>query len=176
VAKLTVNIPVVAPAIATQPQSVTVTVGQTVQFSVIATGTAPLSYQWQRNTQTILGATSATYAIASAQLADAGDYRVDVGNAAGNVTSQVAKLTVNIPVVAPAITAQPQPETVTVGHHEQPKSAYTIERDRYELPDPGFELDELAAGGSPEPRASMPPPLHRTASELVRAHSGSGDA
>ena len=36
-------------------------------------------------------------------------------------------------------------ETVTVGHHEQPKSAYTIERDRYELPDPGFELDELAA-------------------------------
>ncbi len=36
-------------------------------------------------------------------------------------------------------------ETVTVGHHEQPKSAYTIEPDRYELPDPGFELDELAA-------------------------------
>ncbi len=36
-------------------------------------------------------------------------------------------------------------ETVTVGHHEQPRSAYTIERDRYELPDPGFELDELAA-------------------------------
>jgi predicted DNA-binding transcriptional regulator YafY len=36
-------------------------------------------------------------------------------------------------------------ETVTVGHHEQPKSAYTIERDRYELADPGFELDELAA-------------------------------
>lgn len=36
-------------------------------------------------------------------------------------------------------------ETVTVGHHEQPKAAYTIERDRYELPDPGFELDELAA-------------------------------
>lgn len=36
-------------------------------------------------------------------------------------------------------------ETVTVEHHEQPRSAYTIERDRYELPDPGFELDELAA-------------------------------
>ena len=36
-------------------------------------------------------------------------------------------------------------ETVTVGHHEQPKSAYTIERDRYELPDPGFDADELAA-------------------------------
>ncbi len=36
-------------------------------------------------------------------------------------------------------------ETVSVGHHEQPRSAYTIERDRYELPDPGFEVDELAA-------------------------------
>jgi predicted DNA-binding transcriptional regulator YafY len=36
-------------------------------------------------------------------------------------------------------------ETVSVGHHEQPRAAYTIERDRYELPDPGFELDELAA-------------------------------
>ncbi len=36
-------------------------------------------------------------------------------------------------------------ETVVVGHHEQPKSAYTIERDRYELPDPGFDADELAA-------------------------------
>lgn len=36
-------------------------------------------------------------------------------------------------------------ETVTVGHHEQSKAAYTIERDRYELPDPGFDVDELAA-------------------------------
>lgn len=36
-------------------------------------------------------------------------------------------------------------ETVSVGHHEQIRSAYTIERDRYELPDPGFEPDELAA-------------------------------
>lgn len=36
-------------------------------------------------------------------------------------------------------------ETVTVAHHEQPHAAYTIERDRYELPDPGLEPDELAA-------------------------------
>jgi proteasome accessory factor B len=36
-------------------------------------------------------------------------------------------------------------ETVTVGHHEQPRAAYTIERSRYELRDPGFEPDELAA-------------------------------
>jgi proteasome accessory factor B len=36
-------------------------------------------------------------------------------------------------------------ETVVVEHHEQPRSAYTIQRSRYELRDPGFELDELAA-------------------------------
>ena len=36
-------------------------------------------------------------------------------------------------------------ETVTVEHHEQPHAAYTIERDRYELPDPGLDPDELAA-------------------------------
>lgn len=36
-------------------------------------------------------------------------------------------------------------DTVTVSHHEQPKAAYTILRERYELPDPGFEPDELAA-------------------------------
>ena len=36
-------------------------------------------------------------------------------------------------------------ETVVVEHHEQPKAAYTIQRSRYELRDPGFELDELAA-------------------------------
>ena len=109
----------VAPSITAQPQPVTVTVGQAVQFSVTATGTAPLSYQWQRNTQNISGATGATYAIASAQLANAGDYQVLVSNPAGNVTSQVAKLTVNIPVVAPGIATQPQPVTVTVGQSVQ---------------------------------------------------------
>jgi len=36
-------------------------------------------------------------------------------------------------------------DTVVVEHHEQPRSAYTIQRSRYELRDPGFELDELAA-------------------------------
>lgn len=36
-------------------------------------------------------------------------------------------------------------ETVTVGHHEQPKSAYIIRRERYELPDPDLTPDELAA-------------------------------
>jgi hypothetical protein len=46
-ATLTVNAVAVAPAITTQPANQAVTVGQTATFSVTATGTAPLSYQWQ---------------------------------------------------------------------------------------------------------------------------------
>src|SRR5690348_14978731 len=52
---------VVAPTITTQPASQTVTAGQTATFSVVASGTAPLSYQWQKNGATISGATSASY-------------------------------------------------------------------------------------------------------------------
>src|SRR5580704_18027988 len=50
-----------APAITTQPVSQTVSTGQIASFSVIATGTAPLSYQWQRNGVNIAGATSSSY-------------------------------------------------------------------------------------------------------------------
>src|SRR5262249_59946236 len=57
-ATLTVN---VGPAITTQPVSQTVTAGATATFSVVASGTAPLSYQWQKNGSNISGATSASY-------------------------------------------------------------------------------------------------------------------
>src|SRR6266480_3040768 len=48
-AALTVTLALVAPTITTQPASQTVSAGQTTTFTVTATGTAPLSYQWQRN-------------------------------------------------------------------------------------------------------------------------------
>ena len=47
-ATLTVNPAVVAPSITTQPASQTVTAGANVSFHVVATGTAPLSYQWSK--------------------------------------------------------------------------------------------------------------------------------
>jgi len=96
-----------APAIVTQPASQTVAAGQPVTFSVTATGTAPLSYQWQRNTVSIGGATGASYTIPSVQASDAGSYRVIVSNSAGSVTSAAATLTVtsfNAPPVAQIIT------------------------------------------------------------------------
>ncbi|MCD9017091.1 PQQ-dependent sugar dehydrogenase [Parachryseolinea silvisoli] len=96
-----------APAIVTQPASQTVTAGQPVTFSVTATGTAPLSYQWQRNNANITGATSASYTIANTQASHAGTYRVIVSNSAGSVTSSNATLTVN------AFNAPPEAQIVT---------------------------------------------------------------
>ncbi|HEY9007918.1 MAG TPA: PQQ-dependent sugar dehydrogenase [Ohtaekwangia sp.] len=96
-----------APAIVTQPANVTVSAGQPATFSVTATGTAPLSYQWQKNNVNIAGATASSYTIASTQASDAGAYRVIVSNSAGSVTSNAAQLTVttfNAPPVATILT------------------------------------------------------------------------
>lgn len=84
-----------APAITTQPVSVTVTAGSSVSFSVAASGSAPLSYQWALNNTPIAGATNSSFSIASAASANAGTYTVTVSNAAGSVTSNGATLTVN---------------------------------------------------------------------------------
>jgi hypothetical protein len=108
-----------APSITTQPTSQTVTAGQSATFSVTASGTAPLSYQWQKlengNWVNISGATFASFAIDSAQASDAGQYEVVVSNSAGSVTSNSVSLTVNPVVAAPSITSQPADQTVNVG-------------------------------------------------------------
>ncbi len=104
-----------APSITTQPVSQTVTVGSPVTFTVAATGTAPLAYQWTKNGTAITDATSASYTISSAQTSDAGNYAVTVSNSAGSVTSNTATLTVNSTTTAPTITAQPASQTVNVG-------------------------------------------------------------
>src|SRR5205807_1090095 len=95
-ATLTVNAAAVAPSITTQPAGQTVTVGQTATFMVVATGTAPLSYQWQKNGTAISGATSASYITPVTASADNGAlFRVIISNSVGSVTSNTATLTVN---------------------------------------------------------------------------------
>jgi hypothetical protein len=92
-ATLTVNGP---PSITAQPANQTVTVGQTATFSVTAAGTAPLSYQWQKNQVNIAGATSASFTTPATTTADSGtSFRVIVTNPVSNVTSNAATLTVN---------------------------------------------------------------------------------
>ena len=81
-----------------------------------ATGTAPLSYQWNKNGTVISGATSTSYTTPAETTADNGaQFTVVVSNSVGNVTSNAATLTVNPAPVAPSITAQPSSVTITAG-------------------------------------------------------------
>src|SRR6266446_6819024 len=103
---------VTPPSITTQPVDTTVTVGQTAHFTVTATGTNPLSYQWTKNGVNITGATQASYTTPPTTLADDGShFAVTVTNSAGSVTSNNATLTAEIP---PSITTQPVNTTVPV--------------------------------------------------------------
>jgi hypothetical protein len=103
----------VPPTIATQPSNQAVNIGQTATFAVVAAGTPPLSYQWQKNGVNISGATSPSYTTPAVVLADNGStFDVIVTNAAGSVTSAPATLALN---GSPAITTQPVSQAVTVG-------------------------------------------------------------
>jgi hypothetical protein len=85
-----------APSITAQPTNQTVTAGQTATFSVTAAGTTPFSYQWQKSTTPITGATSASYTTAATTTSDSGSqFSVVVSNAIGSATSNAATLTVN---------------------------------------------------------------------------------
>src|SRR5881296_1954232 len=85
-----------APSITTQPASQSVTAGQMASFSVAATGTAPLNYQWRRNGAAVNGASSSTYSTPATSSSDnGGQFTVVVSNSAGSVTSSTAILTVN---------------------------------------------------------------------------------
>jgi hypothetical protein len=85
-----------APTIAAQPASPSVPLGQTATFSVTATGTAPLSYQWQKNGASISGAAASTYTTPATVSADNGaTFDVVVSNRVGSQRSTMATLTVN---------------------------------------------------------------------------------
>jgi hypothetical protein len=104
-----VNIP---PGIIAQPQDRNVNAGQSATFSVTASGTAPLSYQWRCHGTNIGGATASGYTRSNVQPGDAGSYSVVVTNVAGSLTSSNAALTVNVP---PTITTQPLSQTNLAG-------------------------------------------------------------
>ena len=80
-------------SITTQPDDQTVNEGETVTFSVEATG-SNLTYQWQFNNQNITGATNSSYTISNVQTNDAGTYKVIVSGDCGQVTSDEAELNV----------------------------------------------------------------------------------
>ena len=93
------NAAYVAPAaeIVTEPLSQIVAPGGTATLSVSATGTPPLSYQWQLDNTNLSGATNATLALGNAQSTNDGVYDVVISNAYGSVTSSAAHLLVAAP-------------------------------------------------------------------------------
>lgn len=112
-AALTVTPAPVAPAIMTPPAGTSATVGEVINFTVTASGTAPLAYQWQRNGGDLLGATSSSLNWTAALADNGAQFRVVVSNAAGSVTSAAAALAVSAAPVAPTIATQPSSITVT---------------------------------------------------------------
>lgn len=102
------------PAITGQPRNQTNYPNSTVTFTVTATGSAPLSYQWRFQGAAIANATATACTIAGVQSANAGNYSVVVTNAAGSVTSANATLTV-LPTTADLIATVFGPTTVSPG-------------------------------------------------------------
>jgi hypothetical protein len=100
------------PQITTQPADQTVVAGQTASFSVTASGTAPLSYQWQKNGANISGATSPSYMIPTTVIGDdTSTFRCIVTNGAGSDASDDAILTVLNPSTKFAVGSQVTPNS-----------------------------------------------------------------
>src|SRR5262249_4557438 len=104
--------PARAPILLGEPTSLSQLVGVSAQLIAVATGTAPLYYQWQKGTNgvfimltdspRVFGATSNVLSFSPLALADTGDYRLIVTNSLGTVTSAVATVTVGA-VTGPTI-------------------------------------------------------------------------
>ena len=102
----------IAPKITLQPQSQSVVLGDTTEFTIKASGTKPLEYQWYKSGKQIAGATSSIYRISKVSQGDFVIYSVRVKNVAGEAISQVAELS---RLFAPKITLQPESQIVELG-------------------------------------------------------------
>jgi hypothetical protein len=104
---------VLPPSISTQPTNQTIFVNGTATFSVTATGSLPLSYQWNFNTTNIEGATNTILTLANVQVSQAGNYAVQVTNSVGSILSSNALLAVSL---SPSIFIQPTNQTLMAGN------------------------------------------------------------
>ncbi|MGV3772450.1 MAG: family 10 glycosylhydrolase [Verrucomicrobiales bacterium] len=104
--------PVNPPLITKQPEDQTIIQGSVATFTVQASGSAPLSYQWKRNGQNIAGATTPILQMSDVSVGQEGEYLVEVSNSAGKTASDVATLAVLQP---PLIVTHPSSQTVNLG-------------------------------------------------------------
>lgn len=122
------------PTITTQPQSLTANIRSTVNFTVVASGSAPLVYQWRKSTNNLVdggnfsGTRTTNLTLTditlgnAAQPSSAGQYSVVVTDAGGSVTSSTATLTVNsLPTISPIS------DQLTVANAAVGPIAFTVE-------------------------------------------------
>ena len=100
------------PPITKQPQSVTVDAGSEFELSV-ETNDPEASFQWKKNGVSLADETESSLFRDEAELSDAGAYFCLVSNAGGATTSATA--TVNVRIVPPVVTKQPQSIIVDAG-------------------------------------------------------------
>jgi hypothetical protein len=93
-----------APEITTQPTNAAVTEGDQIKFSIVATGSDTLKYQWLKDGVAVAGANAASYTIDKAVGSDTGTYRCIVTNDCGSDTSDQAKASVVVGVAGGDIT------------------------------------------------------------------------
>jgi hypothetical protein len=113
-----------APTITTQPTDAAVSVGHTATFTVAASGTDPLAYQWQKNGTAIAGATSASYTTPTVQVTDDGTmFAVVITNASGSATSNGAKLS----IATTSVITPPAADVVTFKNDVSRTGQYLVE-------------------------------------------------
>ena len=115
---LSVAVPgaVQSPSITSQPVNQSVIAGQSATFSVAATGSATLNFQWKKYGTNIPGATASSYTTPATTSTDSGAvFTVVVSNSAGTAISTHATLTVTANAVPPTVTTQPQNLSVLPG-------------------------------------------------------------
>jgi hypothetical protein len=142
------------PSITTQPSSKTITAGHSATFSVTASGTAPLSYQWRKNGTAISGATYSSYTTPTeTTLASGSEFSVVVHNSAGTVTSNNATLTV-LPAPGPltASTSSLSFGNVNIGSSPTLSITFTnsgssnVTISSVTISGPGFTASRVSAG------------------------------
>ena len=87
-----------ATSISIQPSSISSNLGCSVSFSVTASGTEPLNYQWQKNNADIPGANNSSLSLSNLIASDAANYKVIVSNGCSSVISNIVTLSFNAPL------------------------------------------------------------------------------
>ena len=95
------------PAITSQPAGLLASIGGSASFSVTASGTPVLQYQWRLNGTNLVGQTATNLNLTNLQATNGGNYTVVVTNNYGSATSHVAVLNLVLPGIFSSVVHNP---------------------------------------------------------------------